>query len=698
MVEKKDSAPIIDGSALRIPAADFWPLDGKQGTIEVASTNWYAAARLAYSCMRYRATKLIEPPLWVSDEADGEESWVKGAHPIEELLQRPNPDMSMSDLLELTSLYLDSTTGCVWHKVRDNGNRVARLYPYSGDEFKVESGPDADGVPRLFGKFTLTTAGGRKKEVGPEEVVYFRNANPGDLHSSLPPLHAAMARLQIEKRLEAGISHGLRNVVRPGSSLKFPDGVNLTPEQIDQYKILLQAGYTEAVNRAKALVTGNATFQTHDLSLDGLAGGVLTEENEVAVCGCFQLHPAVVGTRAGLIHSSDKHNMDAVVDMFYDIMALPTWSRWEDTLTVSLLREFDPNPRRFLRFDKSRIRALKDDIGEKAKTVVDLREELDLDERRAILGYPEATPEQRAEIEGAQARRTPTAVAVPGKFDTPRTAAAKAHAAPLLAKVSERETLWKLRDSSVRGQELAWELACERQLRKDQAAALELADEILKPAKAAAPAIGTKAPPPPPPPFSADPESIRKLIAALAEKLDIENAWGPVAKELTNGTARRAVRSAATEVGLSFDVLQPGLSKYVAEHAAELVQGIADTTRSALRDALKAGLEAGEGIPDLRKRIEESGAFAPSRAELIARTETTTVTNAAGRESLSNWAAENDAKVFKQWLATQDDRTREEHAAMDGEEVEIDRLFSNGLLAPGEPNCRCSLIYRIAED
>lgn len=685
-VETKDAAPIIDGSALRMPSADFWPLNSRQGTIEVASVNWYAAARLAYSCMRYRATKLIEPPIWVSDEQDGEESWVKGAHPIEELLQRPNPDMSMSDLLELTSLYLDSTTGCVWHKVRDGAGRPARLYPYSGDELKVESALDDDGLPRIFGKFTLTVAGGRKKVVGPDDVVYFRNANPGDLHSSLPPLHAALARLRIERQLEAGIGHGLRNAVRVGSSIKFPDGVTLTPAQIEEYQRLLLVGYTEAVNRAKAMVTGNATYQTHDLALDGLSGGVLTEENEVAVCSCFQVHPAVVGARVGLIHSSDKHNMDAVVDMFYDIMALPTWSRWEDTLTVSLLRDFDPNPRHFLRFDKTRVRALKEDLSDKALVVDKLRPELDLDERRALLGYPAATPEQRDEITASQTAANPFAglgKALTGKSLPPF----------IESKVTDRETLWKLRDSSVRKQEAAWLVAATKQLAKDRRAALALADETLKPGKAAAPGVETKGPP-----FGADPESVRRLIAALAEKLDIENAWSSIAKTQTSATARRAVRNAAAEVGLSFDVLQPGLSKYVTEHAADLVQGVGDTTRSALKDALKAGLEAGEDIPALRKRIEESGAFAPSRAELIARTEATTVTNNAGVASLSNWAAENESTVEKSWLATQDARTREEHAAMDGETVRIDDVFSNGLAAPGEPNCRCSLTYAIAEE
>jgi hypothetical protein len=41
---------------------------------------------------------------------------------------------------------------------------------------------------------------------------------------------------------------------------------------------------------------------------------------------------------------------------------------------------------------------------------------------------------------------------------------------------------------------------------------------------------------------------------------------------------------------------------------------------------------------------------------------------------------------------------RDEHAAMEGETVSLDAAFSNGLLFPGEPNCRCVVTYAVVED
>ena len=57
----------------------------------------------------------------------------------------------------------------------------------------------------------------------------------------------------------------------------------------------------------------------------------------------------------------------------------------------------------------------------------------------------------------------------------------------------------------------------------------------------------------------------------------------------------------------------------------------------------------------------------------------------------------------KVWIATPDDRVRDEHLLMDGEEVDIDEEFSNGCMFPGDPsgdpstvyNCRCSIKDKI---
>ena len=65
-------------------------------------------------------------------------------------------------------------------------------------------------------------------------------------------------------------------------------------------------------------------------------------------------------------------------------------------------------------------------------------------------------------------------------------------------------------------------------------------------------------------------------------------------------------------------------------------------------------------------------------------------------------AIKKGANVVKQWDSTLDSRTRESHQKLDGEIVEVDKKFSNGLMFPGDSNgtagevinCRCCLLQR----
>jgi SPP1 gp7 family putative phage head morphogenesis protein len=117
--------------------------------------------------------------------------------------------------------------------------------------------------------------------------------------------------------------------------------------------------------------------------------------------------------------------------------------------------------------------------------------------------------------------------------------------------------------------------------------------------------------------------------------------------------------------------------------------------------AIKQGIIQGESIDKITKRLAEQLASQDrKRMELFARTAITESEN-AGRMEMLHDAEKMGIKVRKKWLATNDNRTRDSHAEMDCEEVDVDEEFSNGLMYPGDPsgdpsevyNCRCTMIY-----
>ncbi len=142
-------------------------------------------------------------------------------------------------------------------------------------------------------------------------------------------------------------------------------------------------------------------------------------------------------------------------------------------------------------------------------------------------------------------------------------------------------------------------------------------------------------------------------------------------------------------VDIAFDVTNPAVVRWIKKRSGFLIKSISDTTLDKLRKTLAEGVQAGESIPSLASRVssvyDEAKGY---RAVRIARTETISASNSGSLE------AYKQSKVVekKEWLATMDDRVRDEHAAMNGEVVGLNESFSNGEMFPSSPNCRCTIL------
>lgn len=125
--------------------------------------------------------------------------------------------------------------------------------------------------------------------------------------------------------------------------------------------------------------------------------------------------------------------------------------------------------------------------------------------------------------------------------------------------------------------------------------------------------------------------------------------------------------------------------------------------RKVINSVMLQGILQGESIDKMAQRFEAVGVSNYKSSVRYARTAITGTEN-AGRIDGYHRAEEHGIKVKKVWLATMDDRTRDSHVAMDGEECDIDEKFSNGCMHPGDPNCsdpsevwncRCTMITKV---
>ena len=112
----------------------------------------------------------------------------------------------------------------------------------------------------------------------------------------------------------------------------------------------------------------------------------------------------------------------------------------------------------------------------------------------------------------------------------------------------------------------------------------------------------------------------------------------------------------------------------------------------------------GQTVPQLAASIAGIAAMDQRAAMKAARTAMTSA-HSLGKLKGYERAAGMGIDVEKQWLAALDSRTRGSHRHLDGEVVELDAEFSNGMKYPGDPdgpasevyNCRCTLVPVIVD-
>jgi hypothetical protein len=203
----------------------------------------------------------------------------------------------------------------------------------------------------------------------------------------------------------------------------------------------------------------------------------------------------------------------------------------------------------------------------------------------------------------------------------------------------------------------------------------------------------------------------------------------------------------AAGLAIRFDLLNPLALAAVDQVGAALVTGVTDTTRAALRAAIRRGLAGGEDIPTIARRIRpliglagpaatayqnylagleaeallgrltaaqvaaRAGRYADrlhrQRATLIARTETLRASN-LGQQLLWQQAAADGlfqpAEWRRLWIVTRDDRTCPHCRQMFGRPgVGLTEPFATPLgpvlTPPMHPACRCAIaLVRAGEE
>lgn len=149
--------------------------------------------------------------------------------------------------------------------------------------------------------------------------------------------------------------------------------------------------------------------------------------------------------------------------------------------------------------------------------------------------------------------------------------------------------------------------------------------------------------------------------------------------------------------GLSFSLKNPRAVEYLAGYGAELVKGINQATRDAIRKILVDGIGNGDSYQKVAKAIRDQfDEFSVKRARMIAITEAGNG-YAEGNLIMARTAQAQGIAMEKAWQTAGDERVDPESCLPNEEAgwIPLEDAFPSGDQRPlAHPLCRCDLLYR----
>jgi hypothetical protein len=530
---------------------------------------------------------------------------------------------------------------CVVEKERAVGSdRPVYLWPLRPDWLRPvprnQRPPDWD--YRIPGELSARRlAGSGRVPSDPGDVVVYTYADlPDGWPCGIGPVEVCLAQVGLQNKmdsfLKAFFDHGAMPVY--GLIPKIDPNGGFGQAEADAMKAAWANKYGGIGRGAEpAVLVSVEDVKRLSFDFDELAWTDLRDLSDLAICQAFGVHPAMVGTRAGLEHSDSRANAAEARRAFYEDTVVPLWDRFDGFTTIGLLPEFDQRPTTVLRFDTSDVPALQENRNARAGWVVQatLGGAMTVHAMHRELGLPEPEGEDFY-------LRTLAQSAVPAddplEEREPPAAAPPAQPPPTMPMDDDDEgrSAWRVITLNGHGpseRRAAIGLANRTAIGRvaDRATPLYRAFWRSQGQRIAAAAV----------------RSSQTVVAAHNgnghERRDLaEIDWDDETRRLLEVLTRNHQLAAAAAItaandalgtSIAFDLANPHLRRVIDQLAARVV-GISAQTRADVAGVVSDALTEGVDLPELSRRL--TGLFEESyrnRAMTVARTESQVAFNSA---------------------------------------------------------------------
>lgn len=648
---------------------------------EKAVKEGYKANVWVYACVRKLAQSVSSVPWLVyHDNPDGEDERIPN-HPLEKLLRRPNPHMSGQDLFETLAAHLNLAGNHYWGILETRGKPAEILVIQPQYIRPVPSSTDYLEAYEIM-------IDGQPRKVDPREILHFMFIDPGNPWVGLAPLEAAARTVDTDNEQLNWNKVSMQN--RAVADGAFTVKEELTKDQYESLKEIIREQHQGSGKaREPWVLHSGATWQQMALSpveMDFIESRKLNREE---ICAVYGVPPVLVGDFTHATYA----NYETALKAFWTDTVVPFLEDIAHVINLNLAPRFGDDI--LVKPDLTKVPAMQEILKERVDTASklfamgvpfnEINDRLGLGFRALEHGDDGYLPLSLMPAGGiretpAATQETPAAAQEASGKSWGRVRQVKATG---LQTEEQKAAYWKAYDRDRR----AWE----------NTIAKKIADRFDAEAKAVAKAYEDSGI------IDAALEAQRaewKKVLTAAYMVVIEHFGNRFVEQWLKGAGGPSEKKEFV-----FDPWADRILQWVSTWAARKITGIEETTKQRIARVIQEGLDANEGTAKIAKRIrEEYEDFSRYRSFVIARTEVGAAAGFASHES----AKQTGLQLKKQWISSRDDRVRDSHkvgTGIDGEIREMDELYSNGCMFPGDPsgppeeviNCRCTEAYRVPE-
>lgn len=326
----------------------------------------YKANTWVFRAVRAKMDNAAKVPIMVRERAAEDEFEPAPGHPLQQLLDRPNPFMSRQDLIERLVAHIELSGNALWSKVRGNSNGVVgELWPLNPDPISV-----IPSKQEFIAEYRWEKEGVRKS-FEPENIVHFRYTDPENPRWGMGPIQAAAQAVDSDAQALDWQMNSFDHRAVPDGAFMF-QGVG--KEQFEAARQQIRNEYSGPQNSRKPLVLAAENgvewiqMALSPAEMDFLETRKFTRE-EIATA--FGVPLPILGT----LEDVTLANYETARKDFWQDTMLPLLAVIRETIQRTLVPEFADQPGELkVQFDTSGIEVLHEGRSDKIEQLTSLVE------------------------------------------------------------------------------------------------------------------------------------------------------------------------------------------------------------------------------------------------------------------------------------------------------------------------------------